>query len=112
MGTLMSVLNQLVKFPLCRLIPNSNNDSTNLNLFMLVEVLTSSILLWTPFNGCRMTKIAAQVGVTEAESTSLLNRMELLDISASAKLTWDKSAKVSELPLSNLLGSAIMAGFN
>lgn len=38
--------------------------------------------------------------------------MELLDILASGKLTWDKSAKVSELPLSNMLGSAIMAGFN
>lgn len=52
------------------------------------------------------------VEVTEPESTSLLNRMELLGISASGKLTWDNSAKVSELPLSNVLGSAIMAGFN
>lgn len=50
--------------------------------------------------------------VTESEGTSLSNRMELLGISASGKLTWDNSAKVSELPLSNVPGSAIMAGFN
>lgn len=65
-----------------------------------------------PFNWNRLKKTADELQRLQNQKAhlSFLSRLKLLD--PSAKLIWKSGAEVSELPLNNLLGSLIMAGFN